>query len=357
MNFPFIKMPVSYQGEQVVRECGCRICGEKTGIKIGIADYWDIKTCNIVACEKCGHIQMDPMLNEEETAKGCSAYYVEEFLRTGKQEQIKNCERNFRRGIVLGYTLKINRITPHHVLEFGPGSGYFAAGLQFIFPGAKITVMDVNRDVLEFNREHHGFATIWEIPDNFAAGYKNTFDLIIARDIIEHVTDIVKVLGNVYEYLQPEGIFHFITPNGSEDIWKHYLTYKLKGAPSELLINHVNYFNGNGLKKLLIQKGFNPVSYYTYGIKTTLRGQGWKEALELMNPVSDKKEADYYIRGKTEELKKFEFRKEDILDKWYIKTHLKWFIYLYSLLHHFSFFRIAPERNFGHEIYGLFKKT
>ncbi|MEI7498971.1 MAG: class I SAM-dependent methyltransferase [Bacteroidota bacterium] len=345
-----------FKGELIVREEACKICHEKTGRQIGVVDYWDIKTCIIVVCEKCNHIQLDPMLTEEETAKGCSAYYHEESKRTSKNEQIKNCERNFRRGVVFGYKLKIRKLSPRYVLELGPGSGYFAAGLQFVFPGVEITVMDINREVLNFNQEHHNFKIIREIPDNFAEKYKNKFDIIIARDIIEHVTDISKVLENVNEYLRPNGLFHFITPNGGEDIWKHYLTSRLDGGPSELLINHVNYFNGKGLKNLLIQKGFRTVDYYTYGVKTTFRGYGWKENRKLMSPVSKKTKADHNIEEGQNEFKQIDFRKTEILNKWYIQSNAKWLTYFYSLYHHYSILRISPERNIGHEIYGLFKK-
>ena len=346
-----------FTGEIVAREQSCRICQNNRGKRIGTIDYWDIKTCRIVECGSCGHIQLDPMLSEEETTKGCFAYYVEEFLRTDKEEQFKNCERNFRRGVVFGYQLKSRRIFPEQVLELGPGSGYFAAGVQFVFPGVEITVMDINADVLKFNQEHHGFETIREIPDNFTGRYKNKFDLIIARDIIEHVTDIAKVIENANEYLRPGGYFHFITPNGREDIWKHYLTARFENTPSELLINHVNYFDGKGLKNLLIQKGFSPVDYYTYTFKTTLRGLGWRETRALMSRRSKKIKADEYITGKADELNKIVFIKAEILGKWYIRPAAKWITYLYSLYHHFSIVKISPEHNIGHEIYGLFRKT
>lgn len=346
-----------FNGKPIARKEACKICHGTTGKQIGIVDYWDIKTCGIILCENCSHIQLDPMLSEEETAKGCFAYYVEEFLRTSNEEQFKNCERNFRRGVVFGHRLKNRKILLRNVLELGPGSGYFAAGLKFVHPGAEITVMDINNDVIKFNKEHHGFETIQEIPDNFTGRYKNKFDLVIARDIIEHVSDISIVLENVNEYLRPNGLFHFITPNGREDIWKHYLTAKLKNTPSELLINHVNYFDGKGLKKLLVQKGFDPVDYYTYTFKTTLRGQGWRESPTLMAPVSKKLNADFFIHGKADQLKSIDFIKAEILDKWYIRANAKWMTYFYCLFHHFSILRVSPGRNIGHEIYGLFKKS
>ena len=357
MKTPFHKIPFHILGKPVVREEPCRICHEKTGKQIGMVDYWDIKTSRIVACEKCSHIQLDPMLNEEETAKGCFAYYIEESLRTSDREQVKNCERNFRRGVVFGYQLKNRGISPQNALELGPGSGYFAAGLQFVFPGIRITVMDINQDVLAFNRKHHHFETVGEVPDNFIGNLQHKFDLIIARDIIEHVSDVSKVLANVNEYLKPDGLFHFITPNGYEDVWKHYLTAKLEQTPSELLINHVNYFDGKGLKNLLIQNGFTPVSYFTYNFKTTLRGQGWKENRKLMNPVSRKLKADLYTGVNRHDAPQVELSKDEILRHWYIQPKAKWITWAYCLFHHFTVFGISPGHNTGHEIYGLFIKT
>jgi SAM-dependent methyltransferase len=347
----------TFHGDQISREEPCRICHEPTGKLVGTVDYWDIKTSRLVQCNKCGHVQLDPMLTDEETSKGCHAYFIEEALRTSKEEQFKNCERNFRRGVVFGYSLKRKRITPKSVLELGPGTGYFSAGLQFVFPGIRIMVMDVNPDVLKFNRDHHNYETLIGIPDHFADSFRGRFDLVIARDILEHVSDISKVIQNIHEYLRPGGYLHFITPNGKEDVWGHYLTMKMEQAPSELLINHVNYFDGDGLKALLIQTGFIPSLYYTYTIKTFLRGKGWKEDRALMNPLSIKKSADLYILGKAKELPEIEFRKKEILGKWYIRERIQWITRLYCLYHHFFLFRINPSRNIGHEIYGLFRKA
>jgi SAM-dependent methyltransferase len=351
------KIPAVIDGELIEREENCRICNGKTGKQIAVVDYWDIKTSRLIKCPTCDHIQLDPMLNDAETSKGCFAYYIEESLITSNEEQFKNCERNFRRGVIFGYSLKSKKIRPHSILELGPGSGYFSAGLQFVFPGIEITVMDINREVLNFNQEHHKYNIIRGIPDNFVVEFVGKFDLVIARDIIEHVTDISKVLSNVNQYLTPNGYFHFITPNGHEDVWKHYLTAILTHSSSELLINHVNYYDGKGLNKILVQKGFIPVDYFTYQFKTTLHGSGWKKNQKLMSPVSKRKNADLLIKEKAKEVLKSEFIKGKILDKWYIQKKAKWITCLYSLYHHLSLITINPELNIGHEIYGLFKKV
>ncbi len=242
-------------------------------------------------------------------------------------------------------------------MELGPGSGYFAEGLKFVFPKIEITVMDINMEIINFNQEHHHYKIIHQTPENFLAEYVEKFDLVIARDIIEHVANITNVLKNVNRYLSPNGYFHFITPNGHEDVWKHYLTSILTHSASELLINHVNYFDGKGLKKLLNREGFTPLDYYTYKIKTTMRGRGWKNNKKLMSPVSTRKNSDFFIRKKIVEIPNGEFVKEKILDKWYIQNKAKWLTYIYSMYQHFSIIRIDPELNIGHEIYGLYKKN
>ncbi len=356
MNVFLQRIPVLLKGIPFERQENCRICNTKQAEEIGIVDYWDIKTSKLAKCSCCKHIQLDPMLNDSDTEKGCYAYYVEESLRTNAEEQEKNCVRNFRRGVLFGFSLKQRKIFPRSVLELGPGSGYFSAGLQFVFPDVEITVMDINSSLLSFNKQHHDYKTIEGIPDNFIEEYKNKFDLIIARDIIEHVSDISKVLSNINLYLKPDGYFHFITPNGHEDVWKHYLTYTLTQSHSELLINHVNYYDGTGLEDLLLQKGFLPVDYYTYKIKTTLKGRGWKMDSKIMSPVSKKLSADVMIKENADKITSNKYEKEDVLDKWYICPKAKWITYLFSLYQHSYFIKLNPKYNVGHEIYGLFKK-
>jgi 2-polyprenyl-3-methyl-5-hydroxy-6-metoxy-1,4-benzoquinol methylase len=350
------RIPAVIEGQVIERDERCSVCNEKKGIQVAVVDYWDIKTSRLVKCPKCNHMQLDPMLSETETSKGCFAYHIRETLGESVEAQYKNCVRNFRRGVVFGYSLKRKKISPRVVLELGPGSGYFSTGLQFVFPDVEITIMDIIEEVLEFNAHHHKYHTIQGIPDNYISEYAEKFDLVIARDILEHCADISKVLTNVNGYLMPGGWFHFITPNGHEDVWKHYLTSKLSRSASELLINHVNYFDGKGLNELLIQKGFLPLDYYTYKFKTTLRGKGWKINHSLMSPVSQRLNSGFFISQRDNENQKIEFIKENILDKWYIMNNAKWITYLYSLYQHFSVIRIDPDLNVGHEIYGLYKK-
>jgi SAM-dependent methyltransferase len=349
------KIPAALTGELIKRKEACRICHETKGRQIGSIDYWDIRNSRLVKCENCGLTQLDPMLSETETAKGCLAYYIEESLRVSVKEQRRNLVRNFRRGLLFGVSLKKQGIFPKNVLELGPGSGYFANGLKYIFPKVKITVMDVNKEVLQFNEDQHQYETIETSLESYIPDLENQFDLIIARDIIEHVIDISKVVQNVKHYLKNGGYFHFITPNGHEDAWKHYIRYNDKNKTSELLINHVNYFDGRGLSTFLVEKGFTTLQYFTYKLKTTRQGRGWRVSKKLMAPVSQKKSASFYINEQINKVRNIQFDKNRILDKWYLKKNRNLFAYLISWYHHAHLLKINPELNIGHEIYGLFK--
>jgi ubiquinone/menaquinone biosynthesis C-methylase UbiE len=342
------------KGEIVERKEKCRLCGESSAKLISVVDYWDIRKTTIVKCEKCGLAQLDPMLSEEDTSKGCLAYYIEEFVRCSLYEQKRNMVRNFRRGVLFGYSLKKRNFNPLEILEFGPGSGYFLEGIKFVFPQTRITVMDINKEVLTFNKIHHQYKTFQSIPENHINELEGKFDLIIARDIIEHVMDISKVIENVKKYARSNGLFHFITPNGHEDLWKHYLTYNYLKKPSELLINHVNYFDGKGLLNYLLKNQFTTIEYYNCTLKSTFRGAGWKVKSKLMAPASQKKSADFYINERISEVKNVEFNKNDILNEWYIDDKKKYITYLMSWYHHAKPIRINPKYNIGHEIFGLF---
>ncbi len=352
--------------ELIRREEPCRICGAKEGFKIGEADYWDLQHSSIIYCPSCMLVQLDPMLTAENTATGCSAYYLDELTRESIKEHERNLVRNYRRGVVFAIDLKRKGFSPVDILEFGPGSGYFMAGMQFVFPDCNITVVDIVDDVLRKNRETHGFETIYGSPEDTGILANRKFDLIVARDILEHVTDIGRVISNAALLLKPGGLFHFLTPNGYEDVWGHYIHWKHHHKPSELLINHVNYFDGKGLKDLLLRNAFLSVEYFTYQLKTTFRGKGWRMKQSLEADTSGKRTTTtpksnvtgYASSGQAlapDMEVAFDLDKTKVLDRWYINPSMKWMTYLYCLYKHHWWIHLYPSRNIGHEISGLFR--
>jgi SAM-dependent methyltransferase len=346
----------SIEGEIVHRHEPCRLCGSTEGLKIAELDFWDLQHADFIQCPSCRLIQLDPMLTDRNTATGCHAYYILETSETSLHEQERNLVRNYRKGILFAHSLRRKGFRPSRILEFGPGSGYFAAGFQSVFPGCTVTVVDILDDVLANNRNVHGFETLKGSPEDIHLLEGRTFDLILARDILEHVSDIGRTLRNAHSLLEPGGLFHFLTPNGIEDVWGYYLNWYFLKKPSELLINHVNYFDGAGLLKYLGETGFAPVEYYTFQAGNALRGKGWKVSRKLSKPPSVSRSAEEMIRRKNDLPPGPSSKKEILLDHWVFRSEKQWLINIYCRSKHFELIRLDPRRNTGHEIYGVFRK-
>ncbi len=352
-----IKIPVALQGQPYIRQEACSICSETRGLKIGAVDFWDLQEANLIKCTNCRHIQLDPKLTPEHTETGCNAYYSYENQNSSGHEKERNLVRNYRRGILFGYKLKKKGFSPQDLLELGPGSGYFSLGIQHLFPNCKITVMDVVEQVLEKNQRDHHFSTLkGKIEDCRLLG-EQKFDLIIARDILEHINDISLAIENISFLLKKGGLLHFLTPNGHEDVWGHYLFWRRTGTPSELLINHVNYFDGQGLLDLLKKYQLLPVKYFTFQFKTTLRGKGWsrKERLEAIK--SRKQSASVILSTSLSAVSGSDDKEWNIPKQWYFRQTFHRIGIFLSWYHHRVIFKLPPRYNMGHEIHGIFIKN
>ncbi|MBC7371709.1 MAG: class I SAM-dependent methyltransferase [Bdellovibrionaceae bacterium] len=333
----------------------CSLCESEQGFVVSKVDFWDLQTSELVQCQDCLHIQLDPKLTPAATSEGCLAYYIRESYGISQREQGRNRLRNFRRGVLFGRSLIHLNIQPKQVLECGPGDGFFLQGLKFVFPNIEITVLDIVEEVLKACREVHGYRTILGSPDSPELKSETLFDLIVARDVIEHVNDLQTMTDNLKRLLTPKGYFHFITPNGYEDVWGHFVLWKTQKKKSELLINHVNYFEGHSLESYLQGQGFRQLSYYTYRFKDALKGKGRKFADRWLTPARGTKTSEFLTRppAKHHSLASV----EEIYKVSYVSKKYPWLTYFVSAYHHFNWLRLSPKHNRGHEIFGLFQKN
>ncbi|RYZ87959.1 MAG: class I SAM-dependent methyltransferase [Proteobacteria bacterium] len=349
----YISSPGSLELKKRVEKCS--LCDCEQGLVVSKVDFWDLQTSDLVQCKDCLHIQLDPKLTAAATSTGCLAYYIRESYGISQREQGRNRLRNFRRGVLFGRSLQNSKICPSRVLEYGPGDGFFLQGLKFVFPEIQITVLDIVEEVLQACREVHGYKTILGSPDSPALRSEQSFDLIIARDVIEHINDLQSMTSNLKSLLAPNGYFHFITPNGYEDVWGHFTLWNTQKRNSELLINHVNYFEGTSLENYLEKQGFKKLEYYTYRFKDAVKGKGRKISQRWMTPSRGTKSADFL--SKPPATSKSLASVAEIYNVPYISKKFPWMTYFVSAYHHFNWLRLSPRKNRGHEIFGLFQKT
>ena len=102
----------------------------------------------------------------------------------------------------------IQRPTPYErVLDFGCGSGVMLPYLSQI--SFQVTAMDVDLLPLERVQAHIPLAKNVEVKDatknNISDLPANSFDLVIALDVLEHVKDLPRTLREILALLKPGG--------------------------------------------------------------------------------------------------------------------------------------------------------
>lgn len=100
-------------------------------------------------------------------------------------------------------------------LDIGCGGGIIAEDLASI--SQTTTGVDISKASLETARQH---AQLNELTIDYQQAYAedlpfedNTFDLITCCDVLEHVTDLSKVISEISRVLRPGGVFVYDTVN------------------------------------------------------------------------------------------------------------------------------------------------
>jgi len=272
----------------------CLICGhsdfndliyfDKYPLYIGVLPpklYEKVKNfpLKICQCKKCNHIQqMDRLSNEYKDILYKNKY--SELLSSvptpsktgiGKSE----CEKCF------DFFKKCN--LPHgNVLEIGCYDGYFLSLIKI--DGYNVQGIDPN-PISKIAAEKYN---IHIIKDFFSEKYfnKNTFDIIILRNILEHIDDLHNFIDDVNNILKPEGHIIIEVPN---------ISFLLKkGALGCFFHQHSSYFSIDVLIYFLSKHSLKYVnSYEEYAIYLCVK------------KIKDEEKQKIYIKNKNIEIKHY----------------------------------------------------
>ncbi|MCK4664103.1 MAG: methyltransferase domain-containing protein [Bacteroidales bacterium] len=153
-----------------------------------------------------------------------------------------------------------------NILDVGSGSAWVAG--EFCPLGTNVYSIDISLKNTITALEKYPFENHYAIvADAFLLPFKeNTFDCIIASEIIEHVVDPEGFVKCLFKVLKPGGILLGSTP------YKEKIKYMLcvhcnKMTPQSA---HINSFDENRLLKIIEDKYIDSFNYYRFGNKVLI---------------------------------------------------------------------------------------
>jgi len=148
-------------------------------------------------------------------------------------------------------------------LSVGMGEHDTLGGINFIAgyikPLAKEWIgIDINREGVELLRKHGFNPIVVDAEKPFNLGKK--FDIILAEEVIEHLSNLPVFLNNVYNHLKDDGIFIITTPNPISPSF--FIQRLLGGEIKDVHIhNHTHWHTHETLIELLRRYNFEVVHY------------------------------------------------------------------------------------------------
>jgi 2-polyprenyl-3-methyl-5-hydroxy-6-metoxy-1,4-benzoquinol methylase len=260
----------------------CSLCNAREGKIAGRMNYAELGEWDVVQCLVCGLVSFDPIPGIEVIKQGCNRLYLVQQSERSRQGILRYFSRSYRRGghFALHYLRKLGLRESPALLEIGAGNGYFSQGIRRIYPGARIHYLDVMVDLLPYYREHFDCeAVAAELSTDAFPNHR--FDLVIARDILEHVRNPVQTLRDICAILNPGGLLFFITPNGREDFWVCSQRFKHANAATLIWQNHFHYFLPETLERMLLKTGFQKETAFKWNLSLSRKGAGQAEMPEL----------------------------------------------------------------------------
>lgn len=284
-TYPFF---VSLDKKQRENQCSC--CGEKIGDIVSKINYIGLQDVDLVQCPVCALTSFDPIPSKETTTLGCTLLYRFQQNDTSKKKILRGFARSYRRGVRFArkYLMAIDHFKKNkerkiEILEIGAGDGYFSQGIVNCLSNAQVTYVDIVPELKDYYDQHfkNHQAIVGEFSKELVGDKK--YDLIIIRDLFEHLRDPNQFLIDASQVLCKEGVLFMITPNGWEDAWPAYQyasfrdSEELQKNPYVIYLNHFHYYMPGTLEKMMKKNDFEMIKAFKYGLKRHRHGLGSKK--------------------------------------------------------------------------------
>jgi SAM-dependent methyltransferase len=248
----------------ILHKIPCRLCGSPRTKNLGkIPDCGEFAGQSITPpldggslmhCRECGSLFRSPIRSE---AEYIALYQKAPDTLWGKDHKIRN-DYDIARGIIV-------KFAGGKILDIGCYSGAFLKSLPVIFQKFGIEPSGSASRIAQSRGVHILGKTCAEInPDQ-------QFDIVVAIDVIEHVSDVNEFIGNALNHVQENGLFIVSTGNPDCVFWKNVFKAKFwyNSFSEHLTFPSIKYF-------ACYCKRFGLVNPLQFRFSYLKRSLGWK---------------------------------------------------------------------------------
>ncbi len=223
---------------------------------------------DVTRCNRCGLLFVNPVLEGAKAAELYDGYW--DPRSAGRKEIDRRYLRQYRWG--KAYGRRLSRLRPGgRMLEVGCGQGFFLKGVADHCDW-EVEGIDVATGAEQFGREKLG-VTIREERFEEIEFPEQSFDLIRAKDVLEHVPDPMGFLGKIYRLLRPQGWVELWLPNGALDLAPARRAFR-KGGRVQMNAGHVLFIVPRVLRGMLETVGFRVEKAEVSGFRYALKALG-----------------------------------------------------------------------------------
>ncbi len=175
-----------------------------------------------------------------------------------------NLEDHIREKVLKRFLIKnLPSIKDKEVLDVGAGGGIWTE--FWLHEGARVTALDKHSPILLANKSRNPGAKFIE-ADATTVEIRKKFDIIFAKDLIEHLKDDETFLKNMADHLKEDGYLFLETQNSLS------LNYFVEGGYNFLHGNigwcgydptHLRFYNFRRLGRKLRQVGLKPTRWWS----------------------------------------------------------------------------------------------
>ena len=247
----------------------CLFCGHQDvslDCQISVRGMLD---ADVSRCERCGLLYVNPPPTPTQIAHLYDAcYWDPPFM--GAREASRRYHRQHRWGAV--YAQQLRRISRKgRMLEIGCGPGFFLKGVADHCDW-EVEGVDVADVVAPFAREKLGIritqGRFEDVP--FA---DEQFDVILARDVLEHVSHPMVFLRATHRVLRPQGRLELRVPNGPFDLAPARRAFK-HGRRTEMSAGHLLFISPRALRAMVTAVGFHVTHASVHSFRDAFRSLG-----------------------------------------------------------------------------------